>query len=215
MRIDVAKTVGAVVREVRDVTHDGKPAKMVVATRTYDTGVDDLWDALTNAERIPRWLLPISGDLRVGGSFKFEGNAGGEILRCEKPHLLSVTWGSAPMVTWLTLHVTAMGDGAELRLEHTAEIGDGAFWDQFGPGAVGVGWDGGFMGLGLYLENPDTFGGPAEGAAWAMSDEGKAFNRACSEAWCAASIASGTPPEAARAAADRTTTFYTGGDHTH
>lgn len=215
MQVDVARTVGAVVREVRDVTHDGKPAKMVVATRAYDTNIDDLWDALTSAERIPRWFLPISGDLKVGGHFKFEGNAGGEILRCEKPRLLSVTWGSAPMVTWLTLHLTAKGDGAELRLEHTAEIGDGAFWDQFGPGAVGVGWDGGFMGLGRYLENPETSGGPAEGAAWAMSENGKAFNTACSEAWCAASVAGGTDPAKARAAADRTTAFYTGGGHDH
>jgi len=126
-----------------------------------------------------------------------------------------VTWAGGPMVTWLTLHLTAKDGGAELRLEHTAEIGDGAFWDQFGPGAVGVGWDGGFMGLGLYLENPDTFGGPAAGAAWATSDEGKAFNRACSEAWCTASIAHGTNPAAARAAADRTTTFYTGEEHKH
>jgi len=215
MKIDVARTVGAVVREVRDVTRDGKPAKMVVATRTYDTDIDDLWDALTNGERIPRWFLPVSGDLRQGGHFKFEGNAGGEILRCEKPNLLSVTWAGGPMVTWLTLHLTAKDGGAELRLEHTAEIGDGAFWDQFGPGAVGVGWDGGFMGLGLYLENPDTFGGPAAGAAWATSDEGKAFNCACSEAWCTASIAHGTDPAAARAAADRTTTFYTGEEHKH
>jgi len=215
MKIDVARTVGAVVREVRDVTRDGKPAKMVVATRTYDTDIDDLWDALTNGERIPRWFLPVSGDLRQGGHFKFEGNAGGEILRCEKPNLLSVTWAGGPMVTWLTLHLTAKDGGAELRLEHTAEIGDGAFWDQFGPGAVGVGWDGGFMGLGLYLENPDTFGGPVAGAAWATSDEGKAFNRACSEAWCTASITHGTNPAAARAAADRTTTFYTGEEHKH
>src|SRR3569833_4560300 len=110
---------------------------MVVATRTYDTDIDDLWDALTNGERIPRWFLPISGDLRLGGHFQFQGNAGGEILRCEKPTLLSVTWGSAPMVTWLTLHLTKQGDGAEHRLEHTADIGDGAICDQNATAAIG------------------------------------------------------------------------------
>jgi hypothetical protein len=46
MKVDMARTVGAVVREVRDVMQDGKPAKMVVATRSYDTDIDDLWDAL-------------------------------------------------------------------------------------------------------------------------------------------------------------------------
>ncbi|WP_246446806.1 hypothetical protein [Micromonospora polyrhachis] len=28
---------------------------------------------------------PIEGDLRVGGTFQLKDNAGGEILRCEKP----------------------------------------------------------------------------------------------------------------------------------
>lgn len=214
MRVDVARMVGAVVREVRDVEQDGKPARMIVATRTYDTDVEDLWDALTNGERIPRWFLPISGDLRLGGHYKFEGNAGGKITRCEKPSLLSVTWENGPMVSWLTLHVSKQGDGAELRLEHTAHVPP-EMWDQFGPGAVGVGWDGGFLGLGLHLEDKDAFGGPAEGAAWAMTGEGKAFNRACSEAWRAAAIANGTDPAAARAAADRTAAFYTGEGHTH
>jgi hypothetical protein len=31
--------------------------------------------------------MPISGELRVGGSFQLEGNAGGEILTCEPPRL--------------------------------------------------------------------------------------------------------------------------------
>src|SRR3569833_196152 len=107
MKIDVARTVGAVVREVRDVVHDGKPAKMVVATRTYDTDMDDLWDALTNGERIPRWFLPISGELKLGGRYQFKGNAGGEITRCEPPRLLSVTWEYGAEVSWLNVTLTA------------------------------------------------------------------------------------------------------------
>ena len=31
-------------------------------------------------ERIPRWFLPVSGDLRLGGRYQLEGNAGGEVL---------------------------------------------------------------------------------------------------------------------------------------
>ncbi len=212
MKVDVARTVGAVVREVRDVERDGKPAKMVVASRVYDTGIDDLWDALTSAERIPRWFLPISGELKLGGTYKFEGNAGGKITRCDKPTLVSVTWEHGGQVSWLSLHLAPQGPRTELRLEHTAHVPP-EFWDQFGPGAVGVGWDGGFLGLGRHLENPGAAGGPVEGMAWAMTDEGKSFYRACSDSWCAASIASGTPPDAAKAAAARTTAFYTGGEH--
>ena len=55
--------LGAEFREVRDVEHDGKPARAIEGSRLYSTETDDLWDALTNAERIPRWFLPIRGDL--------------------------------------------------------------------------------------------------------------------------------------------------------
>ena len=64
MSIDVPSLIGAVNREVRDVEREGRTARVVVASRTYDTSVEDLWDAITTAERIPRWFLPIEGDLR-------------------------------------------------------------------------------------------------------------------------------------------------------
>ena len=59
---------------------------------TYDAPIEDVWDALTNPERIGRWFLPISGDYRLGGRYQFEGNAGGEIVACERPNRLRVTW---------------------------------------------------------------------------------------------------------------------------
>lgn len=52
----------------------------VSLTRTYDADVDDVWDALTNPERLPRWFSPVTGDFRVGGAYQIEGNAGGQIL---------------------------------------------------------------------------------------------------------------------------------------
>ena len=50
---DVPKHLGAVTRSVESTTHDGRPAKVAVATRTYPTSPDDLWDALTDPERHP------------------------------------------------------------------------------------------------------------------------------------------------------------------
>src|SRR5690349_16710857 len=64
MEFDIPRQIGAVTRKVETRLHDGQPARVVVATRTYDTTVDDLWDAVTSKERIPRWFLPVSGDLR-------------------------------------------------------------------------------------------------------------------------------------------------------
>ena len=71
--MDVAGVVGATQREVRVAERDGRPARQVVASRSYPTDPADLWDALTSATRIPRWFLPVTGDLRVGGSLPARG----------------------------------------------------------------------------------------------------------------------------------------------
>lgn len=85
MGIDVLRYIGAVARSVETRLHQGKPARVVKASCAYDTGIEDLWDAITNAERLPRWLLPVSGDLRLGGRYQLEGNASGRITACDPP----------------------------------------------------------------------------------------------------------------------------------
>jgi uncharacterized protein YndB with AHSA1/START domain len=209
MNFNPAAYVGAIVRQVTRRDHRGKPAWVVIATRNYDTDIDDLWDALTSAERIPRWFLPISGELKPGGRYQFQGNAGGKITRCEPPRLLSVTWEYGAEVSWLNVTLTADASaGTRLQLEHIAHV-EGDRWDRFGPGAVGVGWDLGLMGLASYLASGVGVD-PAAAVAWQASEEGKAFMRESSEAWGRASIAAGTERSAAHAAASRTTAFYTG-----
>ena len=47
-------------------------------------------------------------------------------------------------------------------------------------------------------------------AALATSPDGKAFIAGSSEGWAQAAVAAGMDPDAARAAARRTTAFYTG-----
>jgi uncharacterized protein YndB with AHSA1/START domain len=207
--IDVVRQIGAVFREVRSCMHEGRPARVVSAARTYDTTVEDVWDALTDAERIPRWFLPVTGDLRLGGRYQFAGNAGGQITRCEPPRLLAVTWEFGGSVSWLTVQLADdPNGGTRLELEHVAHVDD-ALWDQFGPGAVGVGWDLAIMGLGRHIETGATVD-RSEAASWSASDEGQDFVRRSSEDWCRASIAAGTDDAAAKAAAGRTTAFYTG-----
>jgi uncharacterized protein YndB with AHSA1/START domain len=209
MDFDIPRHIGAVTRTLETRLHEGRPARVVVATRTYDTTVDDLWDAVTNKERIPRWFLPISGDLRLGGRYQLQGNAGGTITRCEPPRIVGVTWEFGGEVTWLevTLAPTPNG-GARLQLEHIAHVPD-ARWDEFGPGAVGVGWDTALLGLATYLAT-GTAVDPREAMAWLGSENGRDFVRHSSDAWCRASIAAGTDVDGARAAAARTTAAYTG-----
>lgn len=96
----------------------------------------------------------------------------------------------------------------EAGLDHIAHVDDER-WAQFGPGAVGVGWDGALIGLYLHLTTRQAVD-PAKAAGWPGSEEGRRFLTACSDAWYEASVAAGTGPAEARAAADRTTAFYTG-----
>jgi uncharacterized protein YndB with AHSA1/START domain len=60
----------------------------------FDTDIDDVWSALTEPERLARWLGDVSGDLRVGGEYRFHFAASGaegtgRVDTCEPPqHLL-------------------------------------------------------------------------------------------------------------------------------
>jgi uncharacterized protein YndB with AHSA1/START domain len=209
MKFDIASYIGAVTREVTGREHEGRPARVIIAARRYDAEMDDVWDALTNAERIPRWFLPVLGDLRLGGRYQFEGNAGGTITRCEPPRLVAVTWEFGGGTSWVTVTLAENpGGGTHLELEHVAHVPD-EMWDQFGPGAVGVGWDLAIMGLGRHLASGASVE-RQEAVAWMMSADGKAFIGRSSEHWCRASVAAGTAESAAEAAAKRTTAFYTG-----
>jgi uncharacterized protein YndB with AHSA1/START domain len=197
---------------VENREHLGKPALVVVAARTYDTTVDDLWDAITTPTRLVRWFLPVEGDLRLGGRYQLQGNAGGTIRRCERPEALDLTWEFGGDTTWVNIRLSPDGRGARLTLEHIAHregVGE-EHLKQFGPGAVGIGWDLSFHGLGLHVAEPGATLDPAAAQAWTLSVEGKAFILASGEAWGAAHEASGEDAAEARAKAERTIAFYTG-----
>jgi uncharacterized protein YndB with AHSA1/START domain len=209
---DIADKIGAVTREVIDRDHEGKPARLVVLERTYPAPADDVWDALTNAERIPRWFLPISGDLELGGRYQLEGNAGGEILACKPPHHLAVTWEFGGGVTWLDVHLHEEPDGGtRLRMEHLAHVDpDDPHMQMFGPGAVGIGWDLSLLGLDAHLAEPDL--PKVDEGELTATPAGQEFMRRSGEAWLDADIAAGTPEEDARRRGQATIAAYTGGD---
>ncbi|HEV6955496.1 MAG TPA: SRPBCC family protein [Promicromonospora sp.] len=205
--IDPVATAGLMTREVRDGERDGTPTKIAVARRTYATDRDDLWDALTSAERLPRWFLPVSGDLSVGGRYQFEGQAGGEVQRCDAPESFAVTWEFGGQVSWVQVSLTPADDGTTLELVHEALV-DPDFWTQYGPGAVGVGWDLALLGLGLHLATRSD-NDAREFEQWTLSPDGVTFVRAASTGWADAAVASGQDPDEARAAGERTVAFYT------
>ncbi len=206
MDIDIPATVGKVTRTLAKVEREGKEAWCLTAVRLYETELEDAWDALTNPERIPRWFLPISGTLEVGGRYQFEGNAGGVIERCEPPELVALTWEMHGDVSWVKVSLQAEGAHTRLTLEHVAHVPELIF-DQFGPGGVGVGWDLGLMAMGLHFSTNAPVD-PQAAQAWTLGPEGRQFVEGCSNAWGEASIAAGTDPAKAKAAAAAVVEFY-------
>lgn len=209
--MDYSNALGIKYRVVKDAEHNGQPARIVSGARTYPTDAGELWDALTNAERIPRWFLPITGDLKMGGRYQLKGNAGGQITGCDPPEALDVTWEYAGNVSWVSVRLEPDGQGTRLTLAHIMlkDEASEVHWKQFGPGATGVGWDLGFMGLGLHLDSGETLD-QDEGNAWMASEPGKIFMRECAKAWEKAHVDSGEAPDVAQAMAEQTAKAYCG-----
>ena len=62
----------------------------------YDTGIDDLWSAITDPGRITRWYGRVEGELRPGGQFRLyvddaDSDHAGRVEECEPPRRLRVT----------------------------------------------------------------------------------------------------------------------------
>ena len=132
------------------------------ASHVYRTDVDDLWDDDRDQRRLARrrhgQLIADRRDVRHRG-------------QCERhhPHLRrpdgSRPVGSSPGNTSeLRVTLTPEGDGTRLTLQHSGEV-PYEFYDQFGPGATGVGWDQALLGLAAYLAFDTDV--PLETTEWA------------------------------------------------
>ena len=181
--LDIAQQIGAV---RRDVAEDGDLVQ-VQMDRRYPSPMADVWDALTDPDRIRRWMLPISGDFRVGGHFQLEGNAGGEILRCERPTVLRVTFGDPSSL--VEVRLAEDGPGTVLTLEHT--VPKAMAGGVAGALYVGPGWDGALLGLGLYLDGQMS----EDPVAAASSPEAQEFSAESVSAWVGVLEASGAAAE--------------------
>lgn len=61
----------------------------------FDIGIDDLWGALTDPERLAQWYGAAEGDLSQGGEFlvriALSGPRTGKVEECEPPQRLRLT----------------------------------------------------------------------------------------------------------------------------
>jgi uncharacterized protein YndB with AHSA1/START domain len=90
----------------------------------FHTDIDDLWSALTDPDRLARWLGTVEGDLHQGGEFRaryfasgWEGT--GHVEVCEPPQRFLIHTKSADQPErGFQVTLTADGDHTILVIEH-------------------------------------------------------------------------------------------------
>ena len=147
---------------------DGKG--IVRIEERYETGIDDMWSAITDPRRLAEWNGEYEGDFRVGGEYRIhiesDGWDGvGRVERCEPPRRLVVTsresdesfekgQGAAPFDERIDVMLRPDGKGTVL----IAEIG-GLPLDKIA--FYGAGWQIHAENLGGYLAGTGRVDGEA------------------------------------------------------
>ncbi len=83
--IDIPSQLAAIHREVGAGDRGRGEAVGVVLRRSYPAAIEDVWDAVTDPDRLKRWFLPVSGDLRVGGTSSSRATPAARSCSCEPP----------------------------------------------------------------------------------------------------------------------------------
>jgi hypothetical protein len=111
--IDVTSQINSVRRTVGSRVLEAGEARTVTISQVYDTDDEDLWDACTSADRIQRWFLPVTGDLRLGGRFHLEGNADGKGQTSLGWHPQVSSGGAGPLRRLATATMRSTGDASQ------------------------------------------------------------------------------------------------------
>lgn len=203
---------GAEFRELEEREYNGKPARVVAASRIYPTNQSDVWDAITDKKRLLRWFAPVEGTLELGGRYKIKGNSKGKILWCEPHNGFDLTWVVFFNTSWVTARLAAEDNGTRLTIEHIMHKSymSERHWKKYGPGATGVGWDLGFMALGIHLNAGGESIDRSDHDTRLKTAEARTFLRACAASWGESHIAAGENSESAKAMATATANFYAG-----
>lgn len=108
----------------------------VLLRRTFPATVEQLWTTCTEPVLLARWYGDVTGDMRLGGSLQLADVAATcEVLRCEAPSRLDVSWRSGDDTTVVRLSLRPVDDGAELTLEQlgiasSGVVGYGSGWER-------------------------------------------------------------------------------------
>jgi uncharacterized protein YndB with AHSA1/START domain len=212
---DVLDELAAARRAMGTASLPAGDAYTIELRRHYHAPVDDVWNAITDPERLGRWLKPVTGDLRLGGSFELDGGEHGDILACDPPGRLRVSWLFGPEADdWpgtseVEVQLSPGPAGyTDFTLVHAAAVGEPMF-PTYGPGAGGVGWDLHLLTLAGFLADGESL----DHEEFRTTPEGRDFVRRSAAAWGDAHLAAGGDPDQVAAAVVATTAFYAPGSN--
>lgn len=135
----------------RELRRHPSGLKAIVIRRRIPASPEEVWDAIADPDQLQLWFLPVSGELRVGGPYRLEGNAAGRIVRCDRPREIAVTWEALGNTSDVRVLLKPEGDDTVVELEHAPippDIIPNAAPETWG---VGVAWEMGLTALGDYL----------------------------------------------------------------
>lgn len=119
-------------------------ALMVVMGRDIGHPVGEVWSALAEPAQLGEWMAVPEGDLRRGGAYSLPDGSHGEILRCDPPRLLTLSWnreGTSPAE--LELRLTAEESTTRIELRY-ASVRKGFAVTAVPGGGIwtgGAGWE--------------------------------------------------------------------------
>jgi uncharacterized protein YndB with AHSA1/START domain len=210
MQIDIGDQLRAVRRQVEirsSAADSGSVPATIALEQRFAVPLAELWSACTTPERLAHWFAPVTGDLREGGNYAIEGNASGSITACSPDRFFRLSWEFGGEASTVEVEFAPADGGVRLRLSHAADT-PREFWERYGAGATGVGWDLTLIGLSHYVATGSRR--PLEVSSWYTSSQARRFIHGASERWAAQAVAAGVPEAAAAAAAARTSAFYLG-----
>ncbi|GAA0276935.1 SRPBCC domain-containing protein [Cryptosporangium japonicum] len=119
-----------------EVRHNDDGTETIVLHRTFADPIEDVWAAITESDRLARWIGHYEGTGGTGGTVEFtttgELDAGGEvdepatvqIVECSPPHRLVVDMPSYDGGVWhLAATLSGHGSGTTLVFEQRLTAG--------------------------------------------------------------------------------------------
>lgn len=127
-------------------TEDGRG--VVHLEDVYPTDIHDLWSAISEPDRLARWLVTVDGDTSIGNTFGAQFTSGWDgnlrVDVCSAPHNLVVTASDDEGETIMEATLTPEGAGTRLVVEER-----GLPLSEYA--GHGSGWQAHFEDLGAYL----------------------------------------------------------------